>query len=78
MSESASILTPDTFLQVLGLPDIERKLNGAEQRIALFALAAEFLGDQAVFPGTTAPPTPTGELPLRIGRPPDAALHQSA
>jgi len=66
MSESASILTPDTFLQVLGLPDIERKLNGAEQRIALFALAAEFLGDQAVFPGTTAPPTPTGELPLRI------------
>jgi hypothetical protein len=66
MSESASVLTPDTFLQVLGLPDIERKLNGSEQRIALFALAAEFLGDQAVFPGTPAPPMPTGELPLRI------------
>jgi hypothetical protein len=66
MSESVSVLTPDTFLQVLGLPDIERKLNGAEQRIALFALAAEFLGHQAVFPGTTAAPTPTGELPLRI------------
>lgn len=66
MSESASVLTRDTFLQVLGLPDIERKLNGAEQRIALFALAAEFLGDQAVFPGTPAPSTPTGELPLRI------------
>jgi hypothetical protein len=66
MSESASVLTPDTFLQVLGLPDVERKLNGAEQRTALFALATQFLGDQTVFPGTPAPPTPTGELPLRI------------
>jgi hypothetical protein len=66
MSESASVLTPDTFLHVLGLPDIERKLNGAEQRTALFTLATQFLGDQAVFPGTPVPPTPAGELPLRI------------
>lgn len=53
-------------MQVLGLPDIERKLNGAEQRTALFTLATQFLGDQAVFPETPVPPTPAGELPLRI------------
>lgn len=65
MSESASVLTPDTFLRVLGLPDIERKLNGAAQRAVLFALVTQFVGDQGCA-GTSAPLAPAGELPLRI------------
>ncbi len=66
MNEPVSVLTPDTFLQVLGLPDIERTLNGANQRSALFWLAIGYLREQALVAEAPEPEVPPGVLGLRI------------
>lgn len=68
MNEPVNVLTPDTFLQTLGLLDIERKLNGANQRSALFWLAIDFLRVRTVVTKAPEPEVPPGVLTMRIPR----------
>jgi hypothetical protein len=68
VSEPVCVLTPDTFLHVLGLPNIERKLNGASQRSALFWLASDYLRERALVSDAPEPEVPPGAQAMRIPR----------
>jgi hypothetical protein len=68
VNQPVNVLTPDTFLQTLGLSDIERKLNGANQRSALFWLAIDFLRERAVVTKVPEREVPPGVLAMRIPR----------
>jgi hypothetical protein len=59
-------LTADTFLNVLELPEIESRLNGAEQRDALFSLTRQYFEATSEVKEFPAAGTVSGELPLRI------------
>lgn len=66
MSEPTKVLTPDTFLQTLGVPDIGTKLVGADQRSALFWLAIGFLRERTEVAKAPEPKLPPGTLAWKI------------
>ena len=68
MSEQTNVLTPDTFLRTLGMPDVVTKLNGADQQSALFWLAIGFLRERAMVAKAPEPELPPGTLGMRIPR----------
>jgi hypothetical protein len=68
MNQQTNVLTPDTFLHTLGVPDIGAKLNGANQKSALFWLAIGFLRERAVVAKAPEPELPPGSLAMRIPR----------
>jgi hypothetical protein len=68
VKQQTNVLTPDTFLHTLGVPDIGTKLNGANQKSALFWLAIGFLRERAVVAEAPEPELPPGSLAMRIPR----------
>ena len=66
MNESIATLTPDTFLNVLGLREVEQQLRGVDQREALFKLTVAFLKERAL-PAEVLPNNASlAEFPLRV------------
>lgn len=69
MNQEELTLTPDTFLRVLGVPNVEQVLGSAAHRKALFDLAMDFLREEAeVTRIWSYPDLPPGTLGMLVPR----------